>query len=394
MNLTYEKHIVEVSPQDSICLHRFYSKNHGTPVFMIHGAIEDGKIFYSKSGKGFGPFLAKNGFDVFIADMRGKGSSKPKVSKKLTYSQTELITHDIPQCLDKITEITGKKSFHLVAHSWGGVWLYSFLARSLKGIGSVKKYDIKSQVYFASKRRISVVTPRRILYADIIWNFYGTLTSKILGYSTFKKARVGSENEPKRLFEDMNHWVYSKNWIDKEDKLDYKKTLQNLTLPPTLHLTGIKDTVLGNPIDVELLIKEVGENQEYQFYILGKNYGNKHNYGHIDILTHKLAEEDHFITALNWIKEYDMEFKVNSEENKFELLVDDSMATIEYHLNDRVLSILSTKVPESLRGKGIAEVLTKKVLEYAKENNLSIHPICSYTIRFLEKHPEYKTLLV
>lgn len=299
IKLKSEKHFIKVSNKDTICLHRFYKSSSGSPVLMIHGAIEDGKIFYSNSGKGFGPFLAKNGFDVFIADMRGKGQSTPKVSRSLTYSQTELIKNDIPKCLDKISAITGKKEFHLVGHSWGGVWLYSFLARFWN------KYKVKSQVLFASKRRISVWSPKRILYADIIWNFYGRITSILFGYAAFKKAKIGSEDEPKRLFNDMNQWVYTKKWVDKEDQLNYKKALPKIKLPPSLHLTGIKDTVLGNPIDVELLIKEAGENQDYELCVLGKNYGNKHDYGHIDILTHKFAEEDHFITALEWLKKYD-----------------------------------------------------------------------------------------
>ncbi len=266
---------------------------------MIHGAIEDGKIFYSKSGKGIGPFLAKNGFDVFIVDMRGKGSSKPKVSKKLTYSQTDLLTIDIPACLDKIKELTNKDEFHFVTHSWGGVWAYSFLARFYN------QYKVKSMVMFASKRRISVWTPKRILFADIIWNGYGRISSVLSGIALFQKPRIGSENEPKQLFLDMNTWVYTKQWIDKVDELDYKETLSKIDLPPTLHLTGIKDKVLGNPIDVALLAEEAGEHEDLEISILGKNYGNLHDYNHIDILTHKLAEEDHFLTALDWIKKND-----------------------------------------------------------------------------------------
>lgn len=391
MKLNYEKHFIKVSEKDTLCLHRFYGDNPGTPVFMVHGAIEDGKIFYSKSGKGFGPFLANNGFDVFIADMRGKGSSTPKVSKHLTYSQTELITNDIPKCLDEIIKLTGKNDFHLVGHSWGGVWLYSFLARTMSGKES--KYNIKSQVLFASKRRISVWTPKRLLYADIIWNFYGSLTSNLFGYATFKKAKIGSEDEPKVLFKDMNKWVYTKKWIDKEDKLDYKKELPKLKLPPSLHLTGVKDSVLGNPIDVELLIKEAGEDQEYELYILGKNNGNLHDYGHIDILTHKLAEKDHFITALNWIKKHDMEFVNNTEQNQFELILNEGIATISYQLNNNTLSILSTNVPTSMRGKGIAAEITKRVFEFARKQNYTVTPLCSYTLDFLKKNYEYQDLI-
>lgn len=389
MGINYDKHFVKVSETDTLCLHRFYSKSAGSPVFMVHGAIEDGKIFYSKSGKGFGPFLAKNGFDVFIVDMRGKGASTPKVSKNLTYSQTELITNDIPKCLDKIIEVTNRNDFHLVGHSWGGVWLYSFLARTLSG-AEVSKYKFKSQVLFASKRRISVWSPKRLLYADIIWNWYGNLTSKLFGYATFKKAKIGSENEPKQLFKDMNKWVYQKDWIDLEDNLNYKEELPKLKLPPSLHLTGIKDHVLGNPIDVELLIKEAGSKQNYELYILGKNNGNLHDYGHIDILTHKDAKEDHFITALNWLKTHDMEFIVNK--NTFELKLNEGTAIIKYSLDDNVLSILSTHVPENIRGKGIAGELTKRVFEYARKNNYKIKPICSYTVKYLDENIEFQDL--
>ena len=48
----------------------------GTPVLMLHvGTIENGKIFYTESGKGLACYLAEQGFDVFVADFRGKGKS-------------------------------------------------------------------------------------------------------------------------------------------------------------------------------------------------------------------------------------------------------------------------------------------------------------------------------
>ncbi|HEY9044239.1 MAG TPA: alpha/beta hydrolase, partial [Rheinheimera sp.] len=47
------------------------------PVLMLHGAIENGRIFYSHSGKGLGCYLADNGFMVYCADFAGRGLSKP-----------------------------------------------------------------------------------------------------------------------------------------------------------------------------------------------------------------------------------------------------------------------------------------------------------------------------
>ena len=42
-------------------------------LLLIPGSIENGHIFYSKSGKGFAPWMAERGFDVFVADLRGRG---------------------------------------------------------------------------------------------------------------------------------------------------------------------------------------------------------------------------------------------------------------------------------------------------------------------------------
>ena len=113
--------------QDRLHLKRIFNNPQGVPVFMMHGSIENGKIFYSQSLKGLAPYLAQRGFDVFIADLRGKGESTPPVSRKSTYNQTTTLKEDIPLFLSKIRQIKGCQPMHWLAHSWGGVLLLSYL---------------------------------------------------------------------------------------------------------------------------------------------------------------------------------------------------------------------------------------------------------------------------
>lgn len=297
MEIQHEKYFLKATDSDTICLHRFYSKkSNKSPVFMLHGAMENSKIFHSKSKKGLAPFLARNEYDVFAVDMRGKGESYPKVSKQTKQSQTDQILKDIPLCLSKIKKLTGKESFHFVGHSWGGVLLLAFLAR-------FPQTKVKSSVFFGSKRRVSVITPRRILYIDVVWNLLGNIFGQIKGYVPFKKMKAGSDDEPLKFFKEMNHWVYSRSWKDKKDGFDYKYNLQKQELPPTLYFTGIKDHTLGNQKDVQLLIKEAGVEQHHQFILLSKSNNNLVDYDHINILTHPKAEKDHFIEALQWIND-------------------------------------------------------------------------------------------
>ena len=293
----YRKIFVEVEKGSEICLHYFSqdeNKRH-VSVLMSHGAIEDGRIFYSKSGKGLAPYLAQQGFDVFVMDGRGKGESISKIDRGFQHSQTDHIIKDLPFCIDKIIENSGNKEIHFVAHSWGGVLQLAFLAR-FQGM-----YEVKSMVFFGSKRRISIRNFKKFFRVDIVWNLVGYFISRFFGYAPFKLFKIGSENESIPFFNQMNHWVYSKDWKDKEDGFDYHESLQKQELPPALYLTGINDDILGNPIDVELLMKETGVNQDVEMMILGKSNGNSHDYGHIDIMTHKDAENDHFPIALDWM---------------------------------------------------------------------------------------------
>jgi len=71
--------------KEELFIKRFYANANGAPVLMIHGSVENGKIFYSSSGKGFAPYLAKKGYDVFVVDLRGRGQSKPLVNKYSEY---------------------------------------------------------------------------------------------------------------------------------------------------------------------------------------------------------------------------------------------------------------------------------------------------------------------
>ncbi|WP_054958563.1 GNAT family N-acetyltransferase [Paenibacillus dakarensis] len=62
-------------------------------------------------------------------------------------------------------------------------------------------------------------------------------------------------------------------------------------------------------------------------------------------------------------------------------------------LGDNVISIDHTFVSPQLRGKGIAEQLIRKVIEYAREENLKINPTCSYAGYHFDKFPEDRDLL-
>ena len=91
------------------------------PVLMVHGMMSNGRVFYSNGGKGLAHFLARHGFDVFVADLRGKGKSTPRIHPGSTHGQTEMICEDIPALHAAVRRLSGGQPVHWVSHSWGGM---------------------------------------------------------------------------------------------------------------------------------------------------------------------------------------------------------------------------------------------------------------------------------
>jgi uncharacterized protein len=62
-----------------------------------------------------------------------------------------------------------------------------------------------------------------------------------------------------------------------------------------------------------------------------------------------------------------------------------------YERRGDVLDVRHTYSPPALRGSGIAARLTAAAFDYAREHGLKILPTCSYTRRYVERHPELRS---
>lgn len=83
----------------------------------------------------------------------------------------------------------------------------------------------------------------------------------------------------------------------------------------------------------------------------------------------------------------------NTAASRFEYKENGQLCYLNYSLNHHVMSITHTWVPQALEGRGIAAELTKAALTAARENHWKILPICSYTVAYIKRHPEYQDLL-
>lgn len=270
----------------------------GPPILMIHGAVENGRIFYSERGdRGLAPWLASQGFDVFAADLRGRGRSTPRLGRGVDHRQTDSIVGDLPALSAAIALATGAQPQHWIAHSWGGVLAQSCLARHpelARGVASV--------TCFGTKRSVAVLNAPKLIGIDLMWNGVGRLAATACGYLPGRALRLGSDDEPLTWYRDCVRWVSPRHpWVDIADGFDYAAAARRTPLPRTLHLAGACDRFLGHPRDVARFVEECSQSPAATMRLLGKEAGRRHDYGHVDMLTHPDAPADHFPLVAAWL---------------------------------------------------------------------------------------------
>lgn len=79
---------------------------------------------------------------------------------------------------------------------------------------------------------------------------------------------------------------------------------------------------------------------------------------------------------------------------RFEIERNGEIAYLEYALAGKVLELIHTEVPESMRGQGVASELAQSALEWARENRVRVDVICPLVAGYVGKHPEYSDLLI
>lgn len=78
----------------------------------------------------------------------------------------------------------------------------------------------------------------------------------------------------------------------------------------------------------------------------------------------------------------------NEKQSRFEISLDGSLAVLDYSINGDSILMLHVGVPYEFRGRGVAAIITKAALEYAKSTSLNVVPICSYVQAYLRRNPE------
>ena len=80
-----------------------------------------------------------------------------------------------------------------------------------------------------------------------------------------------------------------------------------------------------------------------------------------------------------------MDIQHEPQRQRFIVSVDGEDSVLEYRLHGNSIDFTHTFVPESLRGRGIAEKLVRTGIAWARARGYAMQASCWYAKRFLER---------
>lgn len=84
----------------------------------------------------------------------------------------------------------------------------------------------------------------------------------------------------------------------------------------------------------------------------------------------------------------------NATSQRFEMALEGRTAFLSYQiLDDDTWDYCHTIVPKELGGRGLGSQLVKFALDYAQNEQKKIIASCSFVANYMDKHPEYQSLL-
>lgn len=77
----------------------------------------------------------------------------------------------------------------------------------------------------------------------------------------------------------------------------------------------------------------------------------------------------------------------NEAANRFEIVADGETAVLDYRLQPDTITFVHTGVPPKLEGRGLAKRLAVAGLAFARDNGLSVVPLCPFVASYIKRHP-------
>jgi predicted GNAT family acetyltransferase len=83
----------------------------------------------------------------------------------------------------------------------------------------------------------------------------------------------------------------------------------------------------------------------------------------------------------------------NIQKSRFEVHLDDDIATLDYRHYKNDIAFMHTAVPEKFKGKGVGSMLVFAALAFVRKQNKKLMLYCPFASKYVKEHPEYYDLV-
>lgn len=263
-----------------------YEGARGVPVILLHGSFSNRRFWYSPKAIGLGAHLARAGFDVWIAEMRGHGLS-PRNRHYKDNSVSDYARYDLPAIGAFVREQTSQAA-HWIGHSLGGTTLAAAL-----GGQYLHEQHVASVALFGSQ--ISrVYWPLKV--PPVAWG--GRLLLKPFAHISGSRLKRGPEDEPIGLVLESMRWhgLFGR-FGDKNG--DWWAGLAEVKVP-VLAVSAEGDHQ-DPPWACHKLLKQFASATR-EYLCLGRKSGFSNNFGHVEMLVSKPAQREVWPLVEHWLQ--------------------------------------------------------------------------------------------
>ncbi|AYC32708.1 alpha/beta fold hydrolase [Pseudomonas cavernae] len=267
-------------------LHRSEGRR-GTPVILLHGSFSNRRFWYSPKGLGLGPYLARAGFDVWIAEMRGHGLS-PRNQAYRHNRVADYARYDLPAIAAFVREQSDQVP-HWLGHSLGGITLAAALGGHYLG-----EAEAASAALFGSQVS-RVYWPLKL--PPLEWG--GRLLLKRLAVLSGAGLKRGPEDEPIGVALESLRWHGLFGRFGDAGG-DWWAGLSEVQVP--LLAVGSAGDHQDPPWACRKLLEQFGSARR-EFLHLGRKNGFAEDYGHIEMLLSKSAQSEVWPLVVHWLQQ-------------------------------------------------------------------------------------------
>lgn len=267
-------------------LGRAGAQQRAVPLVLLHGGFANRRFWYTANGHGLGAWLARAGFDVWLAEMRGHGLS-PR-NRMYRYNRVaDYARYDLPAIAAFLDEQCGRP-VHWLGHSLGGLTLAAAIAGGHLPAGRVASLTLAGcqirRLHWALK-----VPPLNWGARLALWRKESVARSWL---------GRGPEEEPVAVVREAARW-YGLFGRFAGGGEDWSAGLAAVDVP-VLALAGAGDRTAPAAACRQLL-EHFGSTRR-EFVRVGKAEGFAGDYGHSELLQDRNAQREVWPLLEGWLR--------------------------------------------------------------------------------------------